>query len=246
MRFCHFATGIIGLSGFGSAQDAPTATLRLLPLGELPPFRQEIRDGVRRELDPPVGSIPPRVLEAGLPSESDMEVKPPAFLVQLSMTTPSARVFPSEGLVKLRQPDGEVWLEVPCPAGSRTLAVLWRPGDTWQKPQVLALPDLEPDHDPREFRFVNVAPQVVGIVFGDRRYQLASGKSVSLTLPAGSGGASVAILFADAGGALKPCFSAIAEPRDGMATQYFIHRSDGEAPRRPVTVTPITSQLTPP
>jgi hypothetical protein len=225
------------------AQESPTASLRLLALGELPPFRQEIRDGVRRELDPPEGSVPPRILEAGLPSSAEEDAKAPVFPLQLSTASPPAKVFPVDGKVELREPGQGGWAQVSCPPGTRTLAVLWRPGDSWRKPKVLSLPDLAPDHDPRVFRFVNVATQTVGVVFGETRYQLATGKTLSLTVPDGARAVSVSVLFADAGGVLKPCFSTIAEPRNGSATQYFVHRADGESPRRPVTVTPVSGPL---
>lgn len=123
------------------------------------------------------------------------------------------------------------------------MAVLWRPADSWNKPEVLALPDLGPDHDPRSFRFINVAPQTVGVVFGEERRQLASGKVASFTLPEGAKGASVSILMSGPGGRLAPCYSGMAEARPGVATQFFIHRADGEKPRRPVQVTPVSGPL---
>ena len=234
------------LAALASAQEAPTASLRLLALGELPPFRQEIRDGVRRELDPPEGSIPPRTLEAGLPATAEKDAKAPGFRLQLGMLGLPAKVFPVDAKVKLRDSEQGEWAVIPCPAGARTLAVLWRKGDSWKKPEVLALPDLAPDHDPRTFRFVNVAPQTVGVVFGEKRFQLEAGKTLSLTLPDGAKAVSVSVLFAGPGGALKPCFSGMAEPRKGSATQYFIHRADGESPRRPVNVTPVSGPLATP
>jgi hypothetical protein len=82
------------LAGLAAAQEAPTASLRLLALGELPPFRQEIRDGVRRELDPPAGSVPPRMLEAGLPAAAEQDAKAPAFRLQFAMPGQPAKVFP--------------------------------------------------------------------------------------------------------------------------------------------------------
>ena len=233
-------------AGVSSAQETPTASLRLLTLGELPPFRQEIRDGVRRELDPPEGSIPPRVLEAGLQLAAEKDEKPPAFRLQLSLPSQPAKVFPVDGKVKLRDPAKGDWAEVPCPAGAKVFAVLWRSTDSWNKPEVLALPDLGADHDPRTFRFVNVAAQTVGVVFGEQRYQLQAGKVLSLTLPEQTKAASVSILMAGPGDRLMPCFSGMAESRPGMATQYFVHRADGEKPRRPINVTPITGPLASP
>ena len=42
-----------------SERKRPPRNLRILPVGESPPYRQEIRDGVRYELPPPPGSVPP-------------------------------------------------------------------------------------------------------------------------------------------------------------------------------------------
>jgi hypothetical protein len=233
-------------AGLAAAQDIPTASLRLLALGELPPFRQEIRDGVRRELDPPEGSLPPRVLEAGLQPAAAKDAKPPAFRLQLALPSPPAKVFPVADKVTLRDPANGDWAEVPCPAGAKVLAILWRPADSWRNPAVLALPELTADHDPRAFRFVNVAAQTVGVVFGERRYQLQVGKVLSLTLPEQTKAASVSILMAGPGDRFTPCFSGLAEAKPGMATQFFVHRADGDKPRRPINVTPVSGPLASP
>jgi hypothetical protein len=186
------------------------------------------------------------MLEAGLPAAAEQDAKAPAFRLQLAMPSQPAKVFPVDGKVKLRDPEKGDWAEVPCPAGGKVLAVLWRPADSWAKPAVLALPDFGPDHDPRKFRFVNVAPQTVGVVFGEKRYQLQAGKVLSLALPDGAKAASVSILMAGPGGRLTPCYSGMAEARSGTATQFFIHRADGEKPRRPVQVTPVSGPLAAP
>lgn len=218
-----------------AAADEP-AQLRLLALGEMPPFRQEIRDGVRRELDPPAGSIPPRTLEAPAP---EAKAAPPVFRLILGSPSPAVTVTPVEGRVALSETGQGKWLEVPCPPASRTLAILWRPGKSWDRPQVLALPELTAKYDPRSFRFVNVAPQAVGIVFGDKRLQLQSGRSIELVLPPEAKEATVTVMYSAEDG-LKPCFSGAAQVREGSATQFFIHRADGEAARRPVAVTVVS------
>jgi hypothetical protein len=228
-----------------AAQETASARLRLLPLGEPPPFRQEVRDGMRRELDPPAGSVPPRRVEAESPAQAAEGAGTAAFPLVLGSPGPSLTVMPSAGKVRLREPDGRLWLELPCAPGSHTLAVIWRPGKDWAKAEALALPELGPSHDPRSFRFVNVAPQAVGIVFGESRYQLRAGTVTLLSLPEKARGVSVTVLFSDPKGALKPCFSGLAEARDGAATQFFVHRADGDSPRRPIAVTQVSGPLRP-
>ena len=56
--------------------------VRFLALGELPPFQQEIRAGVRYELEPPPDSIPPREVMLGFGGEKSEPT--PLRLGQLS------------------------------------------------------------------------------------------------------------------------------------------------------------------
>ncbi|MEM9237940.1 MAG: hypothetical protein AAGB14_14295, partial [Verrucomicrobiota bacterium] len=53
----------------GEETKPPPRQMRLLTVGERPPFRQEIRDGVRYELPPPPGSLPPVELEVSVPTK---------------------------------------------------------------------------------------------------------------------------------------------------------------------------------
>ena len=53
------------ITGLGQEKNGPRE-LRLLPVGDMPPFRQEIRDGVRYELEPDPGSEPPQMISIPL------------------------------------------------------------------------------------------------------------------------------------------------------------------------------------
>ena len=48
----------------------PRRQARFLAIGDSPPFAQEIRDGVRYELEPPPDSIPPRQVSVSLEGEA--------------------------------------------------------------------------------------------------------------------------------------------------------------------------------
>ena len=56
-----------------TAAKPPPRTLRVWPVGDAPPFMQEVRDGVRHELEPPPGSIPPRRVTVGLADQPGQE-----------------------------------------------------------------------------------------------------------------------------------------------------------------------------
>ncbi|MDB4445517.1 hypothetical protein N9156_04215, partial [Akkermansiaceae bacterium] len=53
------ALGFCSLAFAASAQDNPPKHIRFLALGELPVWREELKDGVRKGIKPPEGSVPP-------------------------------------------------------------------------------------------------------------------------------------------------------------------------------------------
>ena len=68
MRIPYLLCMVVLLAGPGlsaAPKNVSGRQVRLLALGELPPFQQEIRDNVRYELEPPAGSIPPREVMLG-------------------------------------------------------------------------------------------------------------------------------------------------------------------------------------
>ena len=118
---------------------------RVLPLGNHPPFRQEVRDGVRYELDPPAGSVPPAKVEVvtGEPDgvESDGKLLP--FRLRLGSPSPVRLIKVGETRsIGLIEDDGGPWTRLPMARGPRTLAVAWRGADTdWRAPKLIALTD---------------------------------------------------------------------------------------------------------
>ena len=98
---------------------------RFLALGDSPPFRQEIRNGVRYELDPPPDSIPPREVVPRCGKESAA-----AVALHLEPDQHAGRRARGRGDIDLRRageaPDALPWLRINRPAAGDFLVLLWR------------------------------------------------------------------------------------------------------------------------
>ena len=86
------------------AEEAAMHRLRVLAVGDPPPFVQEVRDGARREVAPPEGSIPPRSVTAG------------GEPLRIRLGRPSSAVMlpvPGDGRVEQRSSHGDKGLDFP-------------------------------------------------------------------------------------------------------------------------------------
>ncbi len=208
--------------------------IRLLPIGDMPPHREEIVDGVRIHLPPPPGSIPPRTLKIPLGPDSTLET-------QLQLGRPGeALVLPSTALsLELRDasigPDAPPWTKLSLPAGGDFLVLLTRGGNppAWATPRSLLLPYGPADFPPGRVLLANLSGENVSILLGEENIPLATGRSVSreagvverLTLR-------VARLEKSG----KPAYFHQGELRQnpGERTLLLIHRADGLRPRQPL------------
>lgn len=215
-------------------------SLRLLPLGNRAPFTQVVRDGVRHEVDPPEGSLPPREIAVGIAAPEGAETGPEEKLMRLRLGEPSGAIRmprPEPAVVVLRDREsGQPWLKQGLAAGGSTLLVVWRTGKTWEEPRSLALDDSPGALPAGTARIVNVAPVEMKLIWGKQRLRLLPGKHVVLRYPGGSTGVPLEILYTDRNGALKSCLSTTAEADPGKVRQWFIHRADRADARNPFQV----------
>jgi hypothetical protein len=216
--------------------------LRVLPLGNRAPFVQQVRDGVRHEVDPPEGSLPPREVAVGIVVPDDAKTKPEEKLMRLRLGEVSGAIRmprPEQPVVILRDQE-KVWLKQGLAAAKSTLLVVWRSGKTWEETRSLALDD-SPEAVPRgSCRVVNVAPVEVKMIWGTQRYRLLPGKSVVLKFPDGEAGTQLEILYTDATGTLRPCLSTTAEADGSNRRQWFVFRADRADARTPIQVLPFS------
>ncbi|MEK7949417.1 hypothetical protein [Luteolibacter soli] len=218
------------------AKEKPVAGrhVRFLPVGDAPPFQQDIRDGVAYELEPPAGSIPPRQVMVGFGDEKKNAVPLLLGQVTLPLSAPGG-----EGLMQVRKlddaPEAEPWLKVNRPESGDFLVLLWRESakGNWNTARSLVLPD-DPESAPAgKVRLVNLSPVPVAVVFGGEKIKLEAGKFYQRSVPVGKDNE----------------FQLGAEIRDGGLDRFYagsifqnpserslvvIYRADGVQPRKPL------------
>ncbi len=234
-----FLSVLLLVSGAAYAQEKPKAAgrhVRFLAVGEMPPFRQEIRGDVRYELDPPEGSIPPREMMIG----SGGNKKESASL-RLGQISAPLVVPAGTGPLVLRRPgekdDSAPWLRLTRPESDDFLVILWRasPKGTWNEAGALILPDGPLSAPAGSVRVINIAPVDVGIVIGSEKLILSAGRTFQRQVPAGPDQA-FQIVVNDATGTPRRLHTGTVTQNPGERSLVLIYRADGEAPRRPVKV----------
>ena len=231
----------IGTSRGGCAEKPklPERHVRFLAIGEMPPFRQEIREGVRYELEPPEGSIPPREVMLGFGGKGEQAESVPLRLGQISSPLKAPA---GGGPLLLRRPgereDSEPWLRIIRPDSDDFLVLLWRASakGTWTEAKSFILPDGPLTAPAGSVRIVNLAPVEVRVVLGTEKLLLGAGKSFQ-RLMAAEAELPFQILMNDASGTLRTLHSGDILQNQGERSLVLIYRADGEAPRRPVKVT---------
>ncbi|MCW1922526.1 hypothetical protein OKA05_08165 [Luteolibacter arcticus] len=226
---------------WASAQDKPALhTMRILPLGDPPPFRQEVRNGVRYEIPAAEGTIPPRNLEIAIPPK-EKAGEPTSMKLRLRLgmiSEPLEFPLPETRSIEARQGSG-TWAKLPLSSSEATLVLVWRSGPDWNKVGVLPIPDGKADRSQGDCRFINVTSKPMGLVFGSERLKIEPRTALMRTLPAGTQEITASILYPAADGSLQPCLSTKIMKSAEKLQQFIIHAADGEKPRIPVKVLPL-------
>lgn len=219
-------SGLSPLYGQGGARE-----VRFLPVGDIPPFRQEIRDGVAYEQEPPPGSIPPRELVMG--SGPDAREMP----LSLGRVSEARKVPGGKGPLVLRKKgageESAPWLDLERPEEGDFLVILWRDAKTksWEAPRALVLPDGPGVAPAGSVRVVNVTPVSIAIIFEGSRIALPPGKTWQRAVESGKE-ASIQIGAVDASGNLRRIHAGSVFQNPGERTLVTVYRADGVDPRR--------------
>jgi hypothetical protein len=219
-----------------SAQETPVLhRLCILPVGDPPPFRQEVRDGARYEIPAEEGTIPPRQLEIAASKE---EGEPQKLRLRLGvLSEPLEFPMPKSGFMETRQPSG-AWVKIPVSTAEATLALVWRSGPNWNKAGVLAVPDGVADRKKGDCRFINVTAKPIGLLWGEERIRLNPGTTLLRSLSTGVQETGLSIYYPSADGSQQPCLSTKVSRKDDKLQQFVIYASDEAKPRMPVKVLP--------
>ena len=206
---------------------------RFLAVGESPPFRQVIRDGVRYELEPPPGSIPPRNVLAGSGGKPSEPVP-----LRLGRIGPRVEVPAGEGTLQLWLADDDTdenppWITLKRPVAGDFLVLLWRgpASESWNDVSSITLAETPAGMA----RIVNLFPLAINIEWGGKSLLLPAGRSILRPVPPDQP-VSLRILARDAQGSMKRYYSGTVSSIEGERSLVTIYRADGAAPRRPLKV----------
>ncbi|GAA5129162.1 hypothetical protein GCM10023212_36830 [Luteolibacter yonseiensis] len=220
------------------AAEVPQHRLRLLAVGNPPPFKQEIRDGVRYELPAPEGTIPPRAVklpalsEDGTPGEGEGA----SIKVRLGQTTaPATFTAPKDGKLSLRSDKGLKWLDLPLQACGASLALVWRGGKDWSEPRAIVVPDDAVARAEGSVHFTNLTAAPMAVVIGTEKIRLEPGKTFDRKLAPGAAALPLDISYPVSGG-LKSCHSSSLEFNRGNFHRIIIYAADVKDARMPVKV----------
>jgi len=217
-------------------KNKPRGWLRILPVGDSPPFVQEIIDGVRVEMPPPEGSVPPRQIL--VPAGGD---KVETRRLQLGRTTePVVSTAGVHVLRELTEAGGEKpWMTVNMPEHPAALAIFFRDPrqNSWDAARSLVVEDDLVTHPEGAVRVINASIYAVRALVGEQKMELAPGKSM-VWKRANLGVMKDIPLLVEVKTAQdweRVYDGALAQSR-GERTNAVVYRADGEKPRRPAKV----------
>jgi hypothetical protein len=245
--FRHTAT-LFWLCLAGAAYSQPETakhSLRILAIGDPPPFVQQVRDGVRYEVPPPPEMIPPRNLVLPVPAKDNKieKAEPLSTRLRLSqISTPMVMPMPESKQVTLKTDTGSPWLDIPLQQSPATLAIVWRGGKDWKTPKVITLPDDAHANASGNVNFSNVSPFPIGVTFRGENIRLNPGMSYSRNV-SGSSSTPLEISYFTANGTPKKFHSASIEGMNGISSRLVIYQSDAKNPRNPIKVLQLEERV---
>ena len=246
--------GLCGPAGAVSKEDKPpkdgkdkkehkeatqARKLRFLPVGDMPPFRQEVRDGVRYELEPPPGSIPPREVQFDGRDGESVTTR-----LLLGQTTSPLEVPGDAEQLVVRTVDGKPWLTLDLKVPGNMLVVMWREASaTWEKPRGLLLP--EESFATGLVRLVNTTSVVINLTVAGKDQAVGPGKiayyraGVTQNLP-------MQLAWQASDGSWRPFYSSALTMNPGERGQVILYRGDPAPGRPPVKVVFLREKTPPP
>lgn len=201
------------------------APLRLIALGEPPPFRQEVRGDRRVEVEAEAGALPPR--EVGIAD---------TLVVSLALGQIGAPIMaPSVNTLDLRD-KSSTWAKLVVPDALLTkpkLALFWRDaGKSWDAPHSMVLADGPEAFPAGQVRFINLLPAAAVMRMGDQTHEIPAGQIWLCRAPAKE--ETLQISFRASDGSWVQVHTATLEPAmSGTRVQVILYRTDTSTARRP-------------
>ena len=226
---------------------------RILAVGDTPPFMQEVRDGVRYEIDPPADMLPPRMLVTRVDAQKEKNKDPQAVTtvpLNLNRISPPLEVPAGAGFFNFDRANEKTaptpWLQVKRPETGDFMILLWRDPQekTWNKAVSLIVPDGSAGTPTGTVRVINLFPLTLRIRWGDEKLILKPGNTFTRSISPGSD-ISFEVLSLDPEGAPRRYYSNQITQNPGERGFIAIYQADGESPRRPLKVLVFREPATP-
>lgn len=234
------ATFFCGQDLFAQGEKKRDRALRILSVGQEPPWREVIQGGRRVQVAPPEGSMPPGRLQ--LSNEEGAEL---GESIALRMNQISSVIPVSPGGLPLHAVgdggfDPKAWCTLNFPSVPAGLAILWRDPakGKWTSgcKGLFLRDDLGSGGFPAgRVRIVNVSKFALGLQFGSEKGLLKPGQNI---IRAGKSGVfdkvPIELSVKDRSGRWVKVLSQQINQRPEHRTYVVLYTNDGEAPSRPV------------
>jgi hypothetical protein len=221
------------------ASEAPIHQLRLLPVGDPPPFVQVVRDGARFEVPPPEGAIPPRTVS--IPSSAGKGESSANAMANLRLRLGQASAQlaipePKNGRLAIGLENGNKWLDLPLHPSGSSLALVWKGPKGWHEASALVIADDARARTEGNVIFSNITASPMALIVGGENIRLDPGKTFARKVEPDSQPVALEIHYPSASGQLKLCHSAMLESARGHSRRLIIYAADGKKRRSPFKV----------
>jgi len=223
----------LGATTLAHAQErVPNKHVRFIPLGELPVWKEDLKDGIRVQRKAPVGALPPSRVSYTFGDEiKKLRFSLRSFSEMATFSGESKGILLKEGEGESAKP----FLTASMPASTMSLGVLFRDNTkmSWENPQMLLLKDDAEAFPVGQMRFVNVSDKTVVVqIAGGKPFGLAPGK---LTMkPVEEGKTAIKVGYVTANGGQKMIWQNNVKTLKGQRVQCFFYKAQGAKPRSAV------------
>jgi hypothetical protein len=239
-RFSVLLLACLGCAAL--AQETSMHRLRVLAVGDPPPFVQEVRDGARYEVAPSADAIPPRVVTVPVQTKPGDSAGSTAMPLRLRLGQTSAPLLlplPKDLRIELKSEQGAKWLGVPLQSCGASLALVWRGSRSWSEARTIVVPDDTEARMEGNVHFANLTASPMAVIIGSEKIRLDPGRTFTRHLSPGSAALPLEISYPSPSGGLRLCHSASLEATPGCFRRVVIYAADGKKPRSPVKVLQI-------
>ena len=206
--------------------------VRFIPLGELPDWKEELKDGVRVQTKPPEGALPPAFISAPNGAENIQKQgltlrQPTGFM---TFGPQAAGLSLHEGEVA----GGEALLKSAMPTSAFSLGVLFRDNTemSWTSPKMMLLNDSADALPVGSIRFVNVSDLKAIVKVGAKSDVIQPGGT--LVKPLKEGDNPILAGYYDKDGAVFMIFQNSVKLLQNQRVQAFFFKGQGDKPRTDV------------